>query len=68
MSVYIIKESNITYIDDESLQLVKGDLISLNLEDSSTPSNEEAEALERDLNLKPDYIKYLKAKKEKLWT
>jgi len=67
MSTHITKKSNITYIDDEGLQLIKDDLISLNSEDNITTSNEETEALEGGLSLKEDYIKYLKAENEKLW-
>lgn len=71
---YISKKQGITYISEDGLNLIKD---SLNLNDDplnslnnkyiDNTSNDEISTDTEDLNLKDDYIKYLKLENQRLW-
>lgn len=71
---YITKNKGVTYISEDGVNLIKSslnlkndNLKDLNHNDMDTALNDGIEPREEDLNVKDDYINYLKAENEKLW-
>lgn len=71
---HITKKQGVTYIDETGLNLIKDnlklnadDLKDLNDSDIDNSINKDIEIDTEDLNVKDDYINYLKLENERLW-
>lgn len=74
MQEYISKKQGITYIDELGLNLIKDSLKvnteglnTFNYKDQDKSINDDISIDIDDLNLKTDYINYLKVENERLW-
>ncbi len=67
MSTHMIKKSNITYIDDIGLQMIKDDIIDLTEEQADTTSNTATEPQETVVSDSIGCINILTAQNKKLW-
>lgn len=68
---YVTKKQGVTYIDDQGLKLIKNSLSSFNMKlniDTEKPSEmAETQDFKEGLNVKDDYLNYLKMENERLW-